>query len=321
MKGILLVLAVALALLISGCAQSQPQSPQPPAAPAAPPALPAAPAQNQSNNSSAVAPAPPAAPTDADTCAIEFQKDASSVYYVMVKTSSPKKVSVTCPNGKGGQQQGGLFFCSQLDVPSPAIAYLDGKECARSQFSAPALGPGAQGKQQCTVLLGPSRITAGQTSTVTVKAYAPQERSNLTYNCGDREVTETVGGMVDTGKICKFGTPGTIEVYARINGVACGNAFLSVFSSPKDCFVFGSKAGNGNGIYNYTARVAARGYSGGDELIYRCYDIAHTVKASSIQNTTDFIVPIECSSASGPLSQNVKVSMGGDACGEMVVAQ
>ena len=322
MKNALLVLIVAMVALSAGCAQSQPQAPPaPPAAappaPAAPPAQPAAQPMAPAENAT---PAPAAAPPD-DTCTLQFQKDTSNIYYVMVKTASAKEVSVTCPNGKAGQRQGELYFCSQLDIPSPAIAYLGGAECARSQFSKPSSGS-PPGGQQCKVLLSPPRITAGQTSGVSVTGYVSQEKSRISYNCGDREITESASvGMFDTGKICTFGAPGTVEISAKINGVECGSALLSVFASQRDCAVFGSEFRMSNGKYNYTAKVSARGYSGTDELHYSCYDTPFGIRASTIKSPTDFITAIECSSASGPLSQNVKVTMGGDACGELVVAK
>ena len=320
MKNILFVLAVAFALLMSGCAQSaqQPAAAQPVKKAPAPPAAPAAPDTTRPNATASAPPAlPPAAPND--TCTVSFQKDTSNIFYVSVKTSSAKTVSVVCPNGKDGQKQGSLYFCSQLDVASPAVAYLDGKECARAQFSMPSSS--ASGGQQCKVLLAPSRITAGGTSTVTITAYAPQEKSTLAYNCGGSEVNESVGGMVDTGKICKFDKPGTIDVYAKINGEECSHALLEVFADAKDCSVYGTALTMNKSDYVYTAQVAARGYSGGDELRYTCYGIPHAIKASTIKDTSDFVTTIECRSASGPLSQNVAVTMGGDACGEMVVAQ
>jgi len=325
MKNSALFLLISTFILIYGCAQAQQQEQQPdPSAPQAqfpsaepaqvpsslPPVPPAKPA-NESSNSSAAVPV--------DSCIVEFQKDTSNIFYVMVKTGSYGQVSVICPNGKAGQKQGELYFCSPLGIDGPTIAYLDGEECGRAQFSKPASSFAKSG-QQCKVILSPSRITVGQTSMVTVTAYVPQEKSKLTYNCGDREITESVGGMVDTGKICKFEKPGTIEVYAKINNETCSSALLEVFSSPKDCSVFGSVFQKDKNEFVYSATVAARGYSGSDELHYKCYDIPYAIKVSTIQNTSDFVTAIECRSASGSLSQNVKVTVGGDACGEIVVA-
>jgi len=236
----------------------------------------------------------------------------------MVSGVQSGAMKVTCPNGKDAQKQGELYFCAQLDLAGPAIAYLNGVECGRATFSKPSAAA-SPGKQSCTVLLSPSRITAGQTSTVTVKAYAPQEKSTLSYLCGDREVSEQAGGMVDTGKICQFNQPGTIEVYAKLNGEVCALSLLTVFSTPKDCSVYGSAFAMDKGQYVYSAKVSARGYSGTDELHYSCYGIPFAIKASTIPSTTDFATTIECRSATGPLSNNVSVSMGGDACGEMQI--
>ena len=314
-----LLLLVSAALLLYGCAQAQPQGqpqPAPPAQPAQPaPVAPELPPAAQPNETSTVPSVqPPAAP--GANCSVQFQTDSSNVYHVVVGGAQPGAINVTCPNGKDAQKQGEVYFCTQIDVAEPAIAYLNGVECGRATFSRPSA---PSGKQSCTVLLSPSRITAGQTSTVTVKAYAPQEKSTLSYFCGDREVSEKVGGMVDTGKICQFNSPGTIDVYAKLNGEVCASSLLTVFSNPKDCSVYGSTFAMDNGQYVYTAQVSARGYSGTDELRYSCYGVPFAIKASTIPNTTDFVATIECRSATGPLSKNVPVAMGNDACGEMEI--
>jgi hypothetical protein len=238
----------------------------------------------------------------------------------MVNSAQAGALSVTCPNGDEAQKQGELYFCTQLEVQNPAIAYLDGVECGRAQFSqADTTTIVPAGKQSCTVLLSDSRITAGETSTVTVKAYVPQEKSTLAYLCGNIEATEQVGGGVDTGKNCRFDAPGTIEVYAKVNGEVCATALLTVFSTPKDCSVYGAAYKYEKGEHVYTATVAGRGYSGSDKLRYTCYEVPYGIPVSSLPNSTDFVTTMECRSASGPLTKNVKVTLGGDACGEMAL--
>lgn len=119
-------------LILAGCASQQPPPQSPPASP------PPAPPQTQPNNTTAEP--PPALPEtppamEAEKCTVEFQKDSSSVYYVMVKTDSKKTLEVTCPSGKQAEKRGGLYFCTELDIPSPAIAKLDGVECGRADFN------------------------------------------------------------------------------------------------------------------------------------------------------------------------------------------
>jgi len=314
MKQAVVALFAVAFLLFAGCAQSSP----PAAPPAGPPQAPAqiAPVPLPPSQPNETSPEPPAVqpPEAGAACSVQFQKDTSNIYYVMVNQSQPGDLKVSCPNGKDAQKQGELYFCAQLDAAGPTVAYLNGVECGRATFSRPTAPPG---KQSCSVLLSPSRITAGQTSQVTVQAYVPQEKSTLSYLCGDREINETAGGMVDTGKICQFNSPGTVEVYAKLNGEVCAISLLTVFATPKDCSVYDSAFAMQKGEYVYSAKVAARGYSGTDELRYKCYDVPFAIKANTIPNTTDFVTTIECRSASGPLSQNVNVYMGNDACGEM----
>jgi len=322
---IFVLLALSLSLLLFGCASAPAEQPasMPTAVKAQSLQKPAVlPTQPESPAEPEPVAAPPVAAPGQPGCTVQFQKDASNVFYVMVKAARAGAIGVTCPNGVSAQKQGELYFCTQLDSPNPAIAYLDGVECGRARFSqADNTTSAPAGKQSCTVLLSPSRITVGQTSTVTVKAYLPQEKSTLSYLCGDAEVNESAGGLVNRGKICKFNTPGTIEVYAKVNGEVCATSPLTVFSTSKDCSVYDSAFAMDREQYVYSAKVAARGYSGGDELHYKCYDIPFAIKANTIPNTTDFVTTIECRSASGPLLQNVKVTMGGNACGELVVAQ
>jgi hypothetical protein len=318
MRNALFTLPLLAILVLAGCAGTPAQ---PPAAPPVQPQVqPAPPANITPENATPAQPAPVPNETSAapaDKCVIEFQKDASSVYFVMVKTDSQKNLTVTCPNGNPAEKRGGLYFCESLDAPNPAIAYLDGTECGRADFSKAAEENAAPGNIQCTVLLSASRITVGGTSQVTVQAYSPSDSDVLTYKCGDSEVTEHAGGLINTGKICTFNTPGTIEIYAKINNQTCGFSLLDVFEKAKECSVLSTSLDTSKGGYDYTARVAGRGYSGGDLLKYRCYDIPYQIRVDSFPNSTDFITTIECK-GNTPLTDSVPVSVGGDACGALL---
>lgn len=315
MRNILFVLSIAAIMLFAGCAsQPQAQAPSPQQPAPQPPAPVKEPAKNETPPVPPVEEQPPA--MEADTCTVEFQKDSSSVYYVMVKTASTKTLEVTCPNGKIAEKQGSLYFCSQLDIPSPAIARLDGKECGRADFSKKSAEVKGTGPISCTVLLAPSRITVGTSSQVTVQAYTPNSNDVLTYNCGGQEITEKISGMVDTGKNCKFDSAGTIQIYAAVNGQVCASKLLEVFEKPKECFVLSSSFEMSKGEYSYTARVAGRGYSGGDILAYNCYGVPHQTRVDSLPSSTDFITTIECR-GKAPLSASVPVKIGTDPCGEL----
>ncbi len=253
---------------------------------------------------------------EADKCTVEFQKDSSSVYYVMVKTASTKKLEVICPSGSAAEKRGELYFCTRLEIPNPAIAKLDGKECGRAEFLRSSVESAPAGKSRCTVLLAPSRITKGGTSQVTVQAYTQSDKDTLAYLCGTTEISEKAGGLVDTGKICRFDTAGTVEVYATINGERCGSKLLEVFDKTHECSVLSSSLDMVNGEYSYKAKVAGRGYSGSDLLNFKCYGIPHEVKVEGIPNSTDFIYEIECRGKT-PLASPVPVKIGTDPCGEL----
>lgn len=181
-------------------------------------------------------------------------------------------------------------------------------------------GSEGDGPISCTVLLAPSRITVGSTSQVTVQAYTPNSNDVLTYNCGGQEITEKISGMVDTGKICRFDLAGTMQIYAAVNGQICASKLLEVFEKPKECFVLSSSFEMARGEYSYTARVAGRGYSGGDVLAWKCYDIPHEVRVDSLPSSTDFVTTIECR-GKAPLEASVPVKVGSDPCGELALPE
>ena len=121
-------------MLFAGCA-SQPQAQAP--APQQPAPQQKAPVKEPVKNDTPPAPPAEVQPpvVETDTCTVEFQKDSSSVYYVMVKTTSTKTLEVTCPNGKQAEKRGELYLCTQLDIPSPAIAKLNGVEFCKADFN------------------------------------------------------------------------------------------------------------------------------------------------------------------------------------------
>jgi len=355
MKNAILVLAAISMLILAGCASTgtygvQPSPPpqrivnapsgnatvppqQPPAPspeknatlPPSPPELPTTPPRENSTP----APQPPAPPVvnatpasenqtpamSPDSCIVEFQKDASNAYVVMVKTSSAKTLSVKCPNGQMAVQQGGFFICENLAVPAPATAYLDGKTCGSAQFNVAPYQTAGGNKQSCQIGLAPSRITAGTTTSITVRSYSPSQ-SKLTYLCGPAEVSESTAGLYDTGKICRFDTPGTIEVYAELDGAVCATALLQVFATSRECSTYNSTLEKIGSTYIYRASVAGRGYNGIDEMKYSCYGISTTTAVSQFPSSTDFTTTIECR-GSTPLTAPVDVRIGNDYCGSL----
>ena len=259
------------------------------------------------------------APVSTGACTVEFQKDdVSNLFYVMVKATAPGNISVTCPNGDSGKKQNGLFFCSQLDYPAPAVAYIDGAECGRMHFLDANTNKPAAGKSSCQIFAAPSRITVGGTSVISLKAYTPESKANLSYLCGDTEVKSSASGMVDIGKVCKFNTAGTYDVYVKLNGQTCATTTLVVFEKAKDCSVFESNFTLREGAFVYSAKVAARGYSGSDSITFKCDGIPKQIPLSTLQSPADFTTAIECP-AKQALLGNVSVKIGSDACGNIVV--
>ncbi|HIH30792.1 TPA: hypothetical protein HA243_05305 [Candidatus Micrarchaeota archaeon] len=315
MGNILFVLSIVAMLLFAGCASQPPQAP-PAQPPASPPAQPPITPPVQVNNTTVTPPAEPPPAMEEGKCTVEFQKDSSSVYYVMVKTSSTKSLQVICPSGTPAEKSGELYFCNRLDLPNPVIGLLDGKECGRADFLE-SFGKGSPTSEiKCTVLLAPTRITKGSTTQVTVQAYTPNSNDVLSYLCGTSMVSEKMAGMVDSGRVCRFDTTGTIDIYAEVNGKRCGSTLLEVFDKARECFVLGSSFEMVKGEYSYKARVSGRGYSGSDLLKYKCYDIPHEIKVESIPSSTDFIYEIQCKGKTA-LAANVPVKIGTDPCGEL----
>lgn len=330
MKSIVLVLAIAAALVFAfGCAGPQISAvsgePAKNATPApaqeeetaAPPSAPPAPPAEETNETTA----PPEEMIGVDSCTVEFQKDPQGVYYVMVKTESLKELFVRCPNYKLGEKRGSLYFCESLDTGEPVVAYLDLKECGRAYFDrANQETASAISAIGCTVSLAPSRIVAGQTSVVTIWTSSGGKSITLEYNCGEKVETEKREGTVSNSKICQFNSPGTTYVYANVDGTLCASRLLEVFATAKDCSVYGSRLERAGKDYVYTAKVAGRGYSGGDQMVYNCYNTTYIRKLSDVVSTPpDFVTTIECR-GSWLLFEPVSVKVGGNSCGSLEVA-
>ncbi len=241
----------------------------------------------------------------------------------MVKAATGSAISVTCPNGKPGEQKGGLFFCTQLDIPNPVVAYIDGKECGRVSFTRATFEARGPSKITCKILPSHTRLTVGQTSEINIETSTGDQEVTLTYNCGSETKTQKRSGLVTDGDTCRFDTPGTIEIEAKADGVVCATKLIEVFEKPKECFTISERFtySKEDGENVYKAQVAARGYSGSDQMTYSCLDVPHAVQLSTINNPTDFTTTIECRSKTATLSEPVKVKVGGDICGEILPPQ
>ena len=53
---------------------------------------------------------------------------------------------------------------------------------------------------------------------------------------------------------------------------------------------------------------------------FKCAGVMNAIKANTIPDTADFVTTIECRYPS-KLSEGIKVTMGGDACGEISMQQ
>ena len=333
MKGLILLLALVGVLLFAGCSSGPQVSTKAPE-----PSVPTvtAPAKNvtvppKPTPAPTVMPEPPAVnatpPAEngtpqlsPDSCTVQFQKDPQGVYYVMVDTSSQKELAVMCPNAKAGERQGNLYLCNQLDIAEPVVAYLGGKECGRAYFDRASVEKKSGSKTGCTLLIAPSRITAGQTSTITIWTSSGDREVNLTFNCGSETKSQKRSGLVTDGAICQFDTPGTIEVDAKIDGELCASRLLEVFAKSRDCSVYGSTFARKGNDYSYSATVAGRGYNTEDEMKYTCYDTPNTIAVGQLENSTDFVTTIECR-GTVPLAQPIPIRIRGDACGEIELPQ
>lgn len=317
------VLGLVSILLLAGCAGSPQQqpTPQPQPAPAPAPApnvtqtpLPPQPAQPAMNNSTAQNQTPAMSP---DSCDVQFQKDASDIYTIMVSTASAKNLTVMCPNGKMAELKGQLYYCENLDIQSPAVALLDGKVCGSAQFQRQN---NVNSPISCSVNAGPSWIVAGGQATVTFSTSTGGQQVTASYTCGGTEKVVQASGITSDSSECTFSTPGDIEIDAKINGSVCATTILHVYSKPKDCSVFGSTYSSSNGVYTYTAQLAARGYSSEDNILYYCYGTNHQTPVIDIPNSTNFVTTLTCY-GSAPMTQPVKVTVAGDDCGYINLPQ
>jgi hypothetical protein len=70
-------------------------------------------------------------------------------------------------------------------------------------------------------------VRTGGEAYVTAKVYAPG-KSTMVFNCGDSNFTQTVEGLSETVKLCRFSEQGAVEVYLELNGEKCASKIMGV---------------------------------------------------------------------------------------------
>ncbi len=174
-------------------------------------------------------------PVQTVSCRVEFQKASSDIFLIEVLNVKPAdaKVTVLCPNNDMGADRGnGLFFCGGLSADLAVIAYANGKECGKGNFSIATVGfpqdlPTGPNASGCTVVLAKPTIRAGESVYVDIGYYIASQASSAEYSCGDRTMTAG-SGLVRETAYCKFSTVGNYNVWLKVDGKECASAPLKV---------------------------------------------------------------------------------------------
>lgn len=255
--------------------------------------------------------------TFGNSCLVDFQRGMGETYYVVVKTSGSGEITVKCPDGVWAKRTGNAFFCEKLALPSPAVAYLGGVSCGSASFSRdePRQG-GAKG--MCTISVAPKKIVAGDSATVSVYASTGGAQAALAYDCGDGEKSAEVTGIYTDTQICGYKTAGTFNVTARLDGVQCSSANLTVYRTKRDCSVQQEPLRRSfeNGMNVYRGFVFGHGYASDEELYYRCAGEAYNVRIGNIPSSADFQYEVECRLKT-ELSEPVRVTISKIECGSI----
>ncbi|MFA6489848.1 MAG: hypothetical protein WCT52_04155 [Candidatus Micrarchaeia archaeon] len=255
--------------------------------------------------------------TEAASCLVDFQRGMGETYYVMVKTDSGGEITVKCPDNTWAERTGNAFFCEKLALPSPVVAYLDGASCGSAKFARDEPREGGA-KGMCTISVTPKKIVAGDSVTVSVYASTGGAQATLSYDCGSGEKSTPAVGIYTGTSICRYDTAGAVSVTARLNGLPCSSANLTIYATKRGCSVqqepMRYSFENGENVYRGT--VFGHGYNADEELYYRCFGEVYNVRIGNIPSSSDFEYAVECRSKSN-LTEPVRVTISKIECGSI----
>lgn len=252
------------------------------------------------------------------SCNVSFQMGAGETYYTMVKTGYDGEITVRCPDGEMAARSGNAFFCQKLSLPKPVVAYLDGKACASALFSSGSKQPEGGATAVCAISVAPRRAIAGDELAITVFVSTNGAKATLSYDCNGAERSVKVNGIYDEMKMCRFNTPGSFEISARLDGVPCAKANVTIYATKRGCSVQNGPMNRTveNGMNVYRGTVFGHGYGINEELYYRCFGEAAGVRIGNIPNSADFEYTVECRSKSA-LLEPVRVTISKEECGSI----
>jgi len=329
MKAQIISLAILVSVLLAlGCASDNPQAQDNSTANVSSPAqtMPNG-VQNDNGGDASSGAAAPTVANDAmpvgsapaaSACTVDFQRGMGETYYVMVKTNASGEIAVSCPDGTPASRTGNAFFCEKLALPSPVVAYLDGAECGSASFARDEPRQGGA-KAICTLSIAPGKIVAGGSTAVSVYASTGGATADLSYDCGDGADNATVTGIYSDTQICYYQTAGITTIWARLNGVPCAGANLTVYATKRGCSVqeglMNYSVENGQNVYRGIAY--GHGYGTNEVLHYYCFGEDYAVRIGNIASSADFAYTVECRSKNSTLAEPVRVLISKEECGSM----
>ena len=153
---------------------------------------------------------------------------------------------------------------------------------------------------------------------ITVFVSTNGAKGALSYDCNGAERSIKVNGIYNEMKMCRFDTPGSFEISARLDGVPCAKANVTIYTTKRGCSVQGLPMNRTfeNGENVYRGIVFGHGYGINEELYYRCNGEAKSVRVGNIPNSADFEYAVECR-LKGNLTEPVRATISKEECGSI----
>ncbi len=182
----------------------------------------------------------------------------------------------------------------------------------------------------CAITVSPTRIYAGQESTVLIYANSANNE-RVTYLCGSEEHLQGYGGIFTDKRICTFDAPGHVRVWLALDGQTCASAPLDVvdvndLSTPQPaCDILAETRDFGvmNSTHTYSAVLEYRNFAPDANLSWNCpYENMSTTLYLTSQDSSSpqsGFLRLDCQYGFDPGAvRTIPVQIDGTPCGDLV---
>ncbi|GEM_PF-6871266 len=188
----------------------------------------------------------------------------------------------------------------------------------------------SQSSSICSIELDKLTIVAGETVGITARASAGAGEE-ATYSCADEEKTLGINGLFNHYSTCKYPKAGTYDVWVKINGDVCARQAITVLNAPlppkfSKCNLIGSTQKKDFQEMYFETGVNYSGYLPNDTLKWECgwrnFQKQLGNQAFGNDGLVYGIITVSCRYTDYALiPDKIKVKVGEDSCGEMVLKQ